>query len=105
MKELKAVLSVKFMSSHSPEVLMKTCNEGLESFRNVPGLIEKYYLLEETTGAISGIYFFETKSARTAFRTSELASKIPENYGVIMDTLRAEEYDVAIVLNQPILAE
>jgi len=104
MKKVTAVLSVKFMSSHNPEKLMEVCNNGLDSFREVPGLVEKYYLIEESTGAISGIYLFETKSARSEFRVSELASKIPEKYGVIPETLRAEEYEVAIVLNEPVLS-
>ncbi|WP_425235400.1 YdhR family protein [Ulvibacterium sp.] len=104
MKRATAVLSVKFNSSHSQEKLMQVCNEDLNVFRDVPGLIEKYYIAEETTGAISGIYLFETKSSRGAFWTSELAAKIPERYGVIPETLRVEEYDMAIVLNETVLS-
>lgn len=104
MKKVTAVLSVKFNSSYSQEKLMQVCNEDLDIFRSVPGLIEKYYLAEETTGAISGIYLFETKSARGEFWTSDLATKIPERYGVIAETLRVEEYDMAIILNDVILA-
>ncbi|KQC30118.1 YdhR family protein [Flagellimonas eckloniae] len=104
MKNVTAVLSVKFNSSHSQERLMEVCNEDLNLFRNVSGLIEKYYIAEETTGAISGIYLFETKSARNAFWTSELAAKIPERYGVIAETLRVEEYNMAIVLNESVLS-
>ena len=104
MKNVTAVLSVKFNSSHSPEKLMQVCNEDLDIFRNVPGLIEKYYISEEATGAISGIYLFETKSARGAFWTSDLAAQIPERYGVIAESLRVEEYDMAIVLNEAVIA-
>lgn len=104
MKKVTAVLSVKFNSSHSQEKLMQVCNEDLDIFRNVPGLVEKYYLAEESTGEISGIYLFETKSARGTFWTSELAAKIPERYGVITETLRVEEYNMAIVLNDAIIA-
>ena len=104
MKKATAVLSVKFMSSHNPEKLMESCTNGLDSFWEVPGLLEKYYLIEESTGAISGFYLFGTKSARSEFRTSELASKIPEKYGVIPETLRAEECEMAIVLNEPVVS-
>lgn len=104
MKKATAVLSVKFNSSHSPEKLMEICHEELNLFKSVPGLIEKYYLAEETTGAISGIYLFETKSARASFWTSELAAKIPSRYGVISETLRVEEYEMAIVLNEAVLS-
>lgn len=74
MKNANAVLSVKFKSSHNPEKLMAVCHEDLDVFRNIPGLIQKYYIAEESTGAISGFYIFETKSARATFWTSELAA-------------------------------
>lgn len=99
MKKAEAVLSVKFKSSLDPEELIKVCKEDLENFRKVPGLVQKYYVAEDTTGAISGIYLFETKNARTSFWTSELAKKIPARYGVIPESLRVEQYDMAIVLN------
>lgn len=67
MKNAEAVLSVKFNSSLSAGELNKRCEENLKDFRNVPGLIQKYYIIEDGTGAISGIYIFENKSARAAF--------------------------------------
>lgn len=104
MKNEEAVLSVKFNSKLSPDELINVCVEDLEDFRNVPGLIQKYYITEELTGAISGIYIFENKSARAAFWSSELAKKIPERYFVIPETLRVEQYEMAIVLNDVLLA-
>jgi hypothetical protein len=84
--------------------LINVCQEDLETFRSVPGLLQKYYLAEEFTGAISGVYIFETKSARAAFWASELAKNIPARYGVIPDTLRVEQYEMAIVLNDVVFA-
>lgn len=104
MKNAEAVLSVKFNSTHSVEELMNVCQEDLEIFRSVPGLLQKYYMAEELTGAISGIYIFETKSDRAAFWTSELTKDIPTRYGVIPETLRVEQYDMALVLNDVLLA-
>lgn len=104
MKNAKAVLLVKFSSTLSPEDLQKTCLEDLEDFRNVPGLIQKYYIGEEKTGAISGFYIFENKNARTSFWKSELAKNIPAKYGVIPETLRVEQYEMAIVLNDEMFA-
>ena len=100
MKNVQAVLSVKFKSNHQPEKLMQICHEDLDAFRNVPGLVEKYYIAEESSGAISGIYLFETKSARGSFWNSELAAGIAERYAMIAETLRVEEYEMAIVLNE-----
>jgi hypothetical protein len=104
MKNAEAILSVKFLSNLSPENLMEACQEELEAFRNVPGLLQKYYLSEETTGAISGFYIFENKNARTSFWKSELAKNIPAKYGVIPETLRVEQYEMAIVLNDEMFA-
>jgi hypothetical protein len=104
MKNSESVLLVKFNSLHSAEKLMNFCKEDLENFRRVPGLIQKYYIAEEGTGAISGFYIFETRSAREKFWDSELAKNIPARYAVIPETLRVEQYDMAIVLNDVVLA-
>ena len=104
MKNAEAVLLVKFNSTFNAEKLLNVCQQDLETFRNVPGLIQKYYIAEEGTGALSGFYIFETKSARAAFWTSDLAKAIPANYGVIPETLRVEQYEMAIVLNDVVLA-
>ena len=104
MKNAEAVLLVKFKSTFNAEKLSNVCQQDLETFRNVPGLIQKYYIAEEGTGALSGFYIFETKSAREAFWTSDLAKTIPARYGVIPETLRVEQYDMAIVLNDVVLA-
>ena len=103
MKNAEAVLLVKFNSTLGPEQLINTCEEDLKIFRKVPGLIQKYYITEESTGAISGFYIFETRSARAAFWTSDLARTIPTRYGVILETLRVEQYEMAIVLNDVLL--
>lgn len=104
MKNAEAVLLVKFKSSLTPENLMKTCQEDLEDFRNVPGLLQKYYISEESTGAISGFYIFENKEARAAFWNSELAKNIPARYGGLPDSFRVEQYEMAIVLNDALFA-
>ncbi|MEP7372725.1 MAG: hypothetical protein ABI675_05000 [Chitinophagaceae bacterium] len=104
MKNAEAILSVKFNSMLSADELMNAYQEDLETFKNLPGLLQKYYMTEECTGAILGIYIFETKPDREAFRASELAKKIPLRYGMIPGTLRIELYDMASVLNDVLLA-
>ena len=104
MNNANAVLSVRFKSTFDAEKQMNICQQDLETFRNVPGLIQKYYIAEEGTGALGGFYIFETKNDRTAFWASDLAKSIPARYGVIAETLRVEQYDIAIVLNDGVLA-
>ena len=104
MKNAEAVLSVKFKTTFSSEKLNTVIQEDLEAFRAIPGLIQKYYLLEESTGAISGVYLFETESDRATFWRSDLAKNIPTRYGVIPETLRVEQYNMALVLNDVVPA-
>lgn len=104
MNKVASVLVVKFNSSHNPQNLMTACENGLDTFRNVPGLIQKYYISEEETGALSGIYLFSSKAARETFWTSDIAKAIPAKYGVIPDSLRVEKYEMAIVLNDLVAA-
>lgn len=99
MKNAEAVLSVKFNSTHSAEKLISVYEEDLETFKDVPGLLQNYYFAEESTGAYCGIYIFETKSDRAAFCSSELAKTIPTRYGAIPDTLRVEQYNMVMVLH------
>lgn len=104
MKKAEAILAVKFNSSLDPDTLLRRCLDDLEDFRSVPGLFQKYYITEESTGAISGIYIFEDKKARAAFWESKLAKNIPARYGVIPESLRVEQYQMAIVLNPELVA-
>jgi hypothetical protein len=104
MNKVKAVLSVKFNSTHGSAELVNLFKQDLDIFKNVPGLLEKYYITEETTGAKGGIYIFDSKKSRELFWTSQLAQEIPTLYGVKMDTLRVEEFEIDIDLNDNLAA-
>lgn len=99
MKKAESVLAVKFNSSLNADALLDVCNNDLETFKNVPGLLQKYYIIEESSGALSGFYLFQSKNDRVAFLASDVAKRIPETYGVITETLRVEEYNMALVMN------
>src|SRR3954470_4962805 len=104
MKNAEAVLTVKFKSTFTDEELVNVCQQDLDVFRKVPGLIQKYYIAEESTGALSGVYIFESAADRNQFWDSDLAASIPARYGVIAESLRVEQYEMAIVLNDVVLA-
>ena len=103
MKNSKAVLSVRFNSTYGSEDLLDLFQQHLENFKNVPGLLQKYYLSDKNTGTVGGFYVFENKDARTAFWNSELAKSIPATYGVKIETLSVEELDVTIELMEPVM--
>ena len=59
-------------------------------------LAEKIYGQDSATGAVCGIYFFESQAALAAFRESELAKTIPTAYEAV--ELRPEGYDFLYAL-------
>jgi hypothetical protein len=103
MKET-SVLAVKFNSSLPSDDLNAVCEKDLYKFRKVPGLLQKYYVVEDSSGALSGLYFFESKAARSAFWNSALAKEIPGTYGVIPESLRVENYEISLILNETVEA-
>src|SRR5690242_4721479 len=98
-----SVLAVKFNSNLSTDELNAVCEKDLYKFRKVPGLLQKYYVIDES-GALGGLYFFESKAARSQFWNSPLAKEIPARYGVIPESLRVEYYETTIVLNESVEA-
>jgi len=104
MKKLKAVLSVRFESNFDFEKLLQLFQLHLEDFKKVPGLLQKYYLSDENSDTVGGIYVFENKDARAAFWNSALAKAIPATYSVKMETLRVEELEVTIEMMDAVAA-
>ena len=51
-------------------------------YREVPGLIRKYYLLSEDGGTAGGVYLWETRKAAEAMYNREWHAFIREKYGV-----------------------
>ena len=104
MKNREAVLIVKFNSSYESKHLLWVSQRDIEAFKDVQGLLQTYVFTNELTGAVSTIYIFENKIARTAFWSSILAREIPMRYGVIPTTLRVEQYCMTLMLNDFVVA-
>jgi len=104
MKTAEALLSVKFTTSLSIDELNELCQADLNYFRSVRGLIQKYYIVDRTTKTVNGIHLFESKTARASYWASKLARSMPRRYGLIPGTLRVENFDVMIVLNEDVTA-
>jgi hypothetical protein len=104
MKTAEALLSVKFTTSLRLEELNELCQADLEYFRSVRGLIQKYYIVDSSTKTVNGIYLFESKTSRASYWASKLARSMPKRYGLVPGTLRVENFDVMIVLNEDVTA-
>jgi hypothetical protein len=78
--------------------------ERAPRFREVPGLVQKYYGYEPSSGAFCGCYVFDSEESRQAFRQSELARTIPAAYQA--EEVRVEAYEVLFPLHEvPQLAQ
>jgi Putative mono-oxygenase ydhR len=89
---MAAVLFVRVESELEPEELERRLLERRPRFLEVPGLAQKIYGRDDTTGAVCGIYFFESREALEAFRETELAQTIPAAYEAT--ELRREVYEL-----------
>lgn len=86
------VLFVRLKSDLDPEEMERRLIERRPHFRDVPGLVQKVYGRDESTGAVCGIYFFEDGNALSAFRETELAKTIPTAYEA--KEIRGEVYEI-----------
>jgi hypothetical protein len=89
---MPAVLFVRVTTNLDDGELGRRMLERFPRFREVPGLIQKVYGREPTTGSYCGIYFFESAEALAAFTDTELARSIPPAYEAV--EVRREVYDV-----------
>lgn len=94
---MSAILFVRVRSTLEPEELERRLLARRPRFREVPGLVQKIYGRDETTGHICGIYFFEDQASLAAFRETELAQTIPTAYEA--DDIRREVYEVMYPLH------
>ena len=76
------LLLVKFHSGLAHEDVVRNLEERLPLFRAVPGLIQKYYAREASSGDYVGVYVFESEQALLDYRASDVASAIPGVYQV-----------------------
>lgn len=86
-----AILFVRAKSGLDVNELEPRLLERRPRFLDVPGLPQTIYGRDHATGAVCGIYFFESRAALEAFRVTELAKTIPAAYEVV--EFRPEVYD------------
>jgi hypothetical protein len=89
---MATILFVRAKSSLDPSELEKRLLERRPRFLDVPGLTQKIYGRDESTGEVCGIYFFEDEKALAAFRETDLAKTIPSAYEV--EEIRMESYEM-----------
>lgn len=93
---MSTILFVRIKSDLDFEELEHRAIERRPRFKEVPGLVQKFYGKDEATGEVCGIYFFQDQKALAAFRDSELAKSIPAAYEAT--EVRREVYEVLFPL-------
>lgn len=76
------LMIVRLKPGLSDEEMERVLRERAALFREVPGLLQKYYVRERDTGAYSGVYVWDSEASLKSFRESELAKSIPGAYRV-----------------------
>lgn len=76
------VVFVTFESELSSDALERTLRKRAEKFREVDGLVQKFYLQEEASGRVGGFYIFDSEASRDAFFESDLRDSIGDAYAV-----------------------
>ncbi len=90
---------VKIKSGLSEEDLLKTAKERAEKFRELPGLLQKYYVRLGAEGEYGGYYFWESREAMMNFRESDLPKTMPEAYK-LTEPPSVEVYEVMFQLRE-----
>lgn len=88
---------VKFKSSLSEAEVMHIAEDRAPQFSALPGLRQKYYVVDRQTGEFGGIYLWDSQEALREFRQSELFRSIPIAYKMVGPP-RVEIFDVAFSL-------
>lgn len=94
---MSTILFVRIKSDLEFEELERRAIERRPHFKEVPGLVQKFYGKDEATGDVCGIYIFKDKKSLAAYRDSELAKTIPAAYEAT--DVRREVYEVMFSLH------
>lgn len=87
-------------SELSREEFERRYKERLPQFRNVPGLIQKYYSCDESTGEWAGIYLWDSEESLSKYLDSDLRKSIQTAYE-LTEPPRVERFPIVDVLRVP----
>ena len=88
---------VRFETELNETAFLEVARDRGPAFREVPGLLQKYFVKFDTPGQYGGVYLWETRDAMQSYRASALAQTVGEAYRVIGET-EVESAEVLIPL-------
>ncbi len=74
---------IKFESPLAEDKIMSIAQERSDSFRALPGLVQKYYVKLDEPNHYGGVYIWDSVDSMKSYRESDLAASIPQAYEVI----------------------
>ena len=77
------IVTVKFETVLSEAEVISKAQERADQFRELPGLIQKYYVKLDKPNHYGGVYLWDSMESAKSYRESELAASIPSAYKVI----------------------
>ncbi len=93
------LLMFLFKSGLPMEDIEKTGESRADQYRQVPGLVQKYYVLDKNNGRIGGVFVFDSQESLMAFRESDLAKSTGEAYK-FLEPPHTHAYEIAKVLRE-----
>jgi heme-degrading monooxygenase HmoA len=84
-------------SKLSHDELERRYKERMPSFRDVPGLLQKYYSYDSSTQEWAGIYLWDSEESAAAYLESDLRKSIPSAYELTQPP-RVERFSIVDVL-------
>jgi heme-degrading monooxygenase HmoA len=92
------MLIVRGLKSKLPhDELERRYKERMPQFRDVPGLLQKYYSYDSSTEEWAGIYLWESEESAAAYLESDLRKTIPSAYELTQPP-RVERFPIVDVL-------
>lgn len=97
----RVMLIVRDLKSElSREEFERRYKERLPLFRDVTGLIQKYYSYDESTGKWAGIYLWDSEESLAGYLESDLRKSIAAAYELV-EPPRVERFPIVDVLRMP----
>ena len=93
---------VRYASGLSREEVAQRFEERADGYRQVDGLIQKFYVRYEDTDEYGGIYLWDSRASLDAWRAGNLAGTLAETYEVVGEPGR-ELAEVMLVLRPELL--
>lgn len=77
------LMLVRFKSKLPIDELTRRYQERMPRFRELPGLVQKYYVSDPSTGEIGGLYVWQSQEALQEYLAGDLRKTIPEAYEIV----------------------